>query len=343
MPANVGPEYKAAEAAFRRARDPRERLECLHEMLRTIPKHKGTERLQAEIKTRIKQLTDEVAGPRRGGARHGPTHVIRPEGAAQIALIGPPNVGKSALHARLTGSHAEVAPYPFATVVPLPGMLPHQDIHFQLVDLPPICRDHPLPWIANALQPADGCMLVVDLQEPDCIERVVTIRELLAEKRIILLPEPRVPRPARGETSSEDARDDPIEVRLLTLLVATKCDRSSDPRGELAAFHELMEERFPAVSVSAATGAGLEQIGPWWFEALGIVRIYTKIPGHAPDLSQPFTLRRGETVLDVARLVHKEVAGRLKYARLWGSGEFSGQQVGRDHPVSDGDVVELHI
>ena len=117
MPANLSPEYKTAEAAFRTAREPRERLECLREMLRTIPKHKGTEHLQGDIKARIKQLTEELAGPKKGGARGGPALVIRPEGAAQVAVLGPPNSGKSALVARLTGAHAEVGPYPFTTPV----------------------------------------------------------------------------------------------------------------------------------------------------------------------------------------------------------------------------------
>ena len=80
MPANLSPEYKAAEAAYRKARDPRERLDGLREMLRTIPKHKGTDHLQADIKRRIKELSEELQAPTRGGAaRHGPTLVIRPE------------------------------------------------------------------------------------------------------------------------------------------------------------------------------------------------------------------------------------------------------------------------
>src|SRR5690606_27063018 len=133
MPASLSPEYKRSEQAYRAAQDERERLECLKEMLRTIPKHKGTEHLQADIKSRIKQLTDELSGPRKGAARTGPVHVVRREGAAQIALIGPPNSGKSALHVRLTGSRASVGPFPHATIEPLPGMLAYEDIHFQLV------------------------------------------------------------------------------------------------------------------------------------------------------------------------------------------------------------------
>ena len=188
MPANLSHEYKAAEAAFKRASDPKERLESLRTMLRVLPKHKGTDHLQADIKTRIKELTDELAGPRKGGARRGPPTSFRHEGAAQIALVGPPNSGKSTLHARLTGSHAQTGEYPFTTQFPQPGMMPHQDITYQLIDLPPISREHPIPWISNALQAADACLLVVDLCEAGCTERAVDVRDLLAERKIVLTP-----------------------------------------------------------------------------------------------------------------------------------------------------------
>lgn len=332
MPANLSPEYKKAEAAFRRARDPRERLDCLREMLRTIPKHKGTEHLQADIKTRMKQLNEELSEGRKAGARRGPTHVIRPEGAAQIALLGPPNTGKSALHARLTGSHAEVAPYPFTTSVPQPGMLPYEDIHLQLVDLPPIARERPLPWMYNALQPADAAMLVVDLQDPECVERVSALLEMLRAVRVTLLD--------RAPDEEED--DDPFAVRLQTLLVANKSDLAAGSAPEeVEAFQELLATRFPALAVSAETGEGVDEIARWWFRTLGIVRVYTKVPGHPADMSQPFTLRRGDTVRDVARQVHGELSSQLRFARLWNR-ESEGLQVSREHAVDDGDVIELH-
>ena len=149
VPANLSPEYKAAEAALRRSRDPQERLEWLREMLRAIPKHKGTEHLQADIKARIKELAEAIEGGRKGGGHGGgPALVIRPEGAAQIALIGPPNAGKSSLHARLTGSGAHVGPYPFTTRYPQAGMMAHEDTHFQLIDLPPIAPEHAAPCAA---------------------------------------------------------------------------------------------------------------------------------------------------------------------------------------------------
>jgi hypothetical protein len=338
MPANLTPEYRAAEAAFRKARDPGERLAWLREMLRVIPKHKGTDHLQGDLKRRIKELAEELDRPRRGGAHGGPPLVIRPEGAAQIALLGAPNAGKSALHARLTGSAAPVAPYPFTTRYPEPGMLSHEGIHFQLVDLPALAREHPVPWLANALQTADAALLVVDLADPGCVEAVVTVHAVLRERRVTLT-EGWGPMPAPADAEDDD---DPFALRLPTLLLANKADRVADPPAELQALVELAALPYPALPVSAATGLGLGGIGPRLFARLGIVRVYTKAPGRPPDKARPFTLRRGQTVGDVARLVHKELARSLRYARVWGTSGVAGHQVGRDHPVEDGDVVELH-
>ncbi len=186
MPANLSPEYKAAAAAFRKTRDPRERLDRLREMLRAIPKHKGTEHLQADIKARIKDLAEELEGGRKAGGHGGPALVIHPEGAAQIALLGPPNAGKSALHARLTGSAAHVAPYPFTTQYPEAGMMPHEDVHFQLIDLPAIAPEHPVPWLVSTLQTADAALLVVDLGEPSCLEQLQSVQSALERKRVTL-------------------------------------------------------------------------------------------------------------------------------------------------------------
>ena len=339
MPANLSPEYKAAEAAYRKAREPRERLECLREMLRAIPKHKGTERLQADIKSRIKELSDELDTARRGGGHGGPAVVIRPEGAAQIALLGPPNTGKSLLHARLTGSGAHDAPYPFTTQFPQPGMMPFEDIFFQLVDLPAIASEHPIPWLQAALQSADATLLVVDLGDPACVERVEDVHASLRAKRVTLTE-----RWDLHSIAPEDAADDadPFAVRLPTLLVANKADRIENVDAELEAFREVSGLRYPALAVSAATGQGLAEVGAALFRHLGIVRVYTKAPGHAPDRTRPFTVRRGQTVRDVARLVHKDVERSLRYARVWGHSGFDGQQVGAEHALADRDVVELH-
>ena len=369
MPTNVSPEYKKAEAEYRRARDPTERLACLKEMLQTIPKHKGTEHLQADIKTRIKELTTELAGPRKGGARTGPVHTVRPEGAAQVALIGPPNSGKSSLHIKLTGSQAEIGPYPHTTQAPLPGMLLHNDVQFQMVDLPPISATYMETWMPNALQPAQAALLVVDLGVPGCVENVAAIAERLDEKRISLVDDwggrlgkgyldPQEVTAANGEPAAaeeeleatnsgesgpaaDDELDDPFRLYLPTLLVANKCDLKQDPE-EIAVLEELVDRCYPAIFTSTESGYGLDRIGPLLFHGLGIVRVFTKIPGRPADRKRPFTVLRGETVYDVARLVHRELAASLKFARVWGSAKFDGQEVGKDHLVHDGDVLELH-
>jgi len=333
VPANLSPEYKAAEAAFRKTRDPQERLMALREMLRTIPKHKGTEHLQADIKARIKDLAEQVeGGARKGGGHGGPTRVIRPEGAAQLALIGPPNAGKSSLHARLTGSNAHVGPYPFTTQHPQAGMMPHEDVHFQLIDLPPVAPEHPVPWLAESLQTADAALLVVDLGEPACLDQLQAVQSVLAQQRVTLGE--RWPAAAESHAGAPAADDDPFAVRLPALMLANKADDIADVDAELQALRELGGLRWPSLAVSATTGDGLGEVGHWLFQNLGIVRIYTKVPGHPADKQRPFTLRRGQTVGDVAR--------SLRFARVWGRSGFDGQHVGHEHVVEDGDIVELH-
>ncbi len=343
MPANLSPEYKDAQEAFRRARESHEKLECLRVMLRTIPKHKGTEHLQAQIKTRIKELSDELGAPKKGAVRGGPDLTVRHEGAAQIALVGPPNAGKSSLHARLTGSHAAVGPYPFSTKHPLPGMLPHEDVQFQLVDLPPVSEDYMEPWMSGTLHNADAVALVVDLSSPGCVEQLATTLRRLEEKKVSLGPRSAV-RPAASPAQGEDdASLDPFHARLPALLLANKADLFADPRAELEVFREIAPDPFDSLAVSAETGAGLAGVGPAVFALLSIVRVYSKVPGHPPDRGRPFTLRGGGTVRDVALQVHRGLAADLKFARVWGeSAEFEGQQVSPDHLVKDRDVVELH-
>jgi hypothetical protein len=333
MPTNVTPEYKKAEAAYKRARDPRERLELLNEMHRTIPKHKGTEHLRAEIKTKIKELKDELSGPTRGGARTGPPTFVRPEGAAQIAILGPPNTGKSTLHAALTGSHTQIGLYPFTTQHPEPGMLSVNDATIQLVDLPPISNDHPIAWIGNTLQSADGALLVIDLSQPGCVEQIVQLVDSLATRRITLVGSWDV---------SRVPSDDPFAIRLPTLLIANKADILPDIEGDLAVCRDLGELHFPAMTVAAKTGEGTGQIGPWLFRNLNVVRVYTKLPGKEPDMDRPYTVRSGATVGDVALLIHRDLAASFRHARIWGRGSYAGQQVGRDHIVEDGDVLEIH-
>ena len=344
MPANLTPEYKAAADALRKARDPHERLECLREMLRVIPRHKGTDHLQADLKHRIRELAEELEAPRRGGARSSPSLVVRPEGAAQIALLGPPNSGKSLLHAQLTGSTARSGPYPHTTRFPEPGMLRWEDVSFQLVDLPAIAPEHPVPWLGSALQSADAGLLVIDLGDPDCLSQLASVRAQLAQRQVHLVadwPGEAASVPSSGGGEARDV----LALPLPTLLLANQSDRVRAPLTDLEALRELEEPRYPVLLVSALTGQGLGELGAWLWRSLGLVRVYTKAPGKPPEHGRPFTLRRGEqSVAAVAHLVHRDMATALKYARVWGASvDADGQHVGREHVLADGDTVELHV
>jgi hypothetical protein len=223
-------------------------------------------------------------------------------------------------------------------------MLPFEDIAFQLVDLPPTSADRMEPWLAGLLQTADAACLVVDLSDPACAEQLLALRDELAKRKITLIEAwPGLDQPsAQGPAASEDAEiPDPFRTHLPTVLVANKSDLDPDPE-EVNVLEELTGVRFPAITTSAHSGQGADQLASFLFRALGIARVYTKVPGKPADRTRPFTVRRGETVLDVARLVHQDVARTLKFARLWGSGAFDGQQVGPEHRVRDGDVLELH-
>ncbi|MBT8212811.1 MAG: 50S ribosome-binding GTPase, partial [Acidimicrobiia bacterium] len=278
MPTNVTPEFKKIQAVYRRTSDPHEKLELLREMMRVVPKHKGTEHLRADIKTKIKELTEDISGPSKGATRTGPQVAFRSEGAGQIALIGPPNGGKSALHDRLTGSHSTSEAYPFATQFPQPGMFRHANTAFQLIDVPSVAAEHPIPFLADTLQHADGCLFVIDLAQPGCVELAQQAMEILAERRVHLIPE----WPQTGSLERDD--EDVFAVFLPTLLVANKVDLVEDPQPELEIVEDLLQVEFPTMAVSATTGAGLDHLGPWLFDQIGVVRVYTKVPGQEADM-----------------------------------------------------------
>ena len=232
----------------------------------------------------------------------------------------------------------------------------HEDIQFQLIDLPPISETFMENWYVNALQPADAAMLVVDPAQPDCIDEVQVIFDRLVEKKVSLLPEwlGPIPDAAVADASSttgavekdaqtdDDSFGDPFHKALPTLMLATRTDLGGNTEEEMQVLQELLGTSFPAMTVSSVTGKGLEKLGPFLSNALQIVRVYTRTPGKSADLGRPFTVRQGASVLDVAQLVHKDIAESLKFARLWGGGQFAGQQVSAEHQLTDGDIIELH-
>ncbi len=327
MPANLSPEYLAAEKRFKTARTTQEKIEALEEMLATIPKHKGTEKMQADIKRRLSKARGEAQ--KKGGAAHAlPVYHVEREGAGQVALVGAPNVGKSLLLRRSTKAQPEVADYPFTTRLPTPGMMPFENVQFQLVDLPPVSREFMESWVPTVIRQADAAALVVDLAALDLLDEVETTRELLQQHKIWLAKPPQEPLPPGAAVKP-------------TLLLANKLDLPGAAEN-YQALRDLFSE-FPTVAVSAETGAGLEEFKRAVFDLLGVVRVFTKAPGKKPDLTAPYVLKRGSTALEVAGHVHQDFAAQLKFARIWGQGKFEGQMVQRDYVVEDGDIIEFHI
>jgi len=218
--------------------------------------------------------------------------------------------------------------------------MPHDDIHIQLVDLPAVSPEHPVPWLASALQMADAGLLIVDLGEPSCVEQMQAVHAVLREQRVTLVERWD---PASGSSEAPvGSNPDPFALQLPTLMLANKAERVADIGAEIETFRELTDVRYHVLAVSAATGLGLGEVAPWLFDHLGIVRVYTKTPGHLPEKDRPFTLRRGQTHTGRGTARTRGSGPLAQICARVGTSGFDGQQVGHDHAVADGDVVELH-
>ncbi len=327
MPANLTPQYHKAEAAFRQAESPQEELECLQLMLREIPKHKGTDKLQAELKAKIAKVKAEAARPAAAGGR---ATKIPKQGAGRIVLLGAPNCGKSQLLASVTRAQPEVAPYPFTTQSPMPGMMLFEDCPFQLIDLPPVSADFMELSTVGLIRGADLVLLVIDLASDSLIEDTQAVLDRLSSGKTRL-----------GRESELD--EDDIGVSYTSTLVCL--NKSDDPQAadRLALLDEFLELPFDRIQVSAVQGTGLEDLRREVFERLQIVRVYAKHPKEKePDRSKPFTIRRGQTLVEVAEQIHHDMAEKLKSARIWGTAVHDGTTVKPDYQPLDGDIVELH-
>ena len=330
MPANLTPDYKAAEKRFRAARTDEERLECLQEMLRVIPKHKGTDHLQGDLKKRLSQLRRDISDGRTKRRRRGQSHAIRHEGAGQVVLVGSPNAGKSQLVDAMTNAMPEVAPYPYTTQKALPSMMPYEDVLVQLVDLPPVTAEHTEPWVYEIVRAASAMVVVADCTAPYPVRDIETTLELIAAAHVV--PE---------DPANEDLHDI-FMVEKPAHIVLNKVD-SDDDEDLVALVKEMYGGPLPVTAVSGKTGRGLDQFRQDVYDLRDVIRIYSKIPGKKADRSQPFTLPRGSLLAGFARTVHKDFSEQLKYARVWGSGKHDGIMVKKDHILQDGDVIELHL
>lgn len=328
MPANLPPEYFDTEKRYREAKTPAEKLSCLEELLTLTPKHKGTDKIRADLRKRISKLKAASLTKKSLGKRESAFQIDK-EGAGQVVIVGPANVGKSALVKALTNATPEVAPYPYTTWEPTPGMMPVEDIQIQLVDTPTFSKEYVKPELTDLIRRSDLILLTVDLQT-DPIQQFDDALALLKEHRI--LPE--------HLEASDNLRPRPTVIPFLVL--ANKHDNEEvDENFEI--FCELIEGDWNPISVSANTGHNLELLKQILVDTLNIIRVYAKSPGKKPDTTSPFVLKKGSTVTDFAGKVHQDFSEKLKTARVWGASVFDGQMVQRDYVLQDGDIVELQI
>ena len=325
MPANLTPEYEKAEQRFREAATDEEKLAALKQMLSSIPKHKGTEKMQADIKRRISQLRKAAA--KKPASKGLDLFHVPKSGAGQVVLTGPPNVGKSSLVAVTTNAPVKVGEYPYTTALPTPGMWAYEDAQIQLVDTPPMTAEHVPPGLMGTIRSADVVAVVVDASA-DPLEQAEAVLDVFARRDLGLLSLPRNRLPA-GEVSRQSG-----------LIVANKVDLA--PAGNVAALRDLYAGRLDVLPVSAATSEGLERLAGRLWELLAVIRVYTKEPGRPVDTARPYTLPVGSTIADLAAEIHRDLPEMMKFARIWGQDRFDGQRVHKAEVLRDKDVVEIH-
>lgn len=328
MPTNLPPEYYEVEKLYRAAQTPQERIRRLEELISTVPKHKGTDHLRANLRRQLSKLK-ETAESKKGGGGYQSEFYIEPEGAGQVVLVGPANVGKSALLAALTNAEPEINAAPYTTWRPTPGMLQIDNIQVQLIDTPPLDREFIEPQFIELIRRADEVAIVVDLQ-------TYPIRQM--DETLAILREYRILPLVSGGESPEDRR---FYVKPVLIMV-NKCDDDED----MELFETLCalldsEPECPLLPVSAVSGYNFERLKTEIFRRLDVIRVYTQAPGREPDFSRPFVLKQGSTVNELARKIHKDFYDNFKSARVWGSAAFDGQMVQRDYILQDGDIVEL--
>ena len=384
MPANLPAEAEKALAKYQAARTIQDKIKALEEALSLIPDHKGTEKLRGRIKRRIAELRREAERKASARAARKDTFHIPKEGAAQVALIGVANSGKSSLLRALTNAKPQVSPYQLTTVEPVPGMMVKNGLELQLVELPAILtEDLQETRLTNRsigfAKNADLILLVLDGGK-DPAAQLEKILKLFDESGITLKPkrcEIEIEKKDSGgirlvvfgrlRADPRDVADllrsvglrnavvkihgdadlDDIEEIIIrdlihkkAVVVVNKADLMKP--GDLEKVERILGGEVPVIAVSALNGEKLGEIGEKIIESLDLIKVYTRKDGVRSD--KPLAVRRGSTVKDLAELIHREFAEKMKYAKVWGkSVKVQGQRVGPDHVLEDGDTVEIYV
>jgi len=328
VPANLPPDYFEAEKDFREAKTPEAKVEALEEMLSIVPKHKGTDKLRANLRRRLSKFKDQ-SQKKKGVSKRKAAFSIGREGAAQVAVIGPPNVGKSSLIDLLTNTFPEIAAFPHTTQKPTQGMASYEDIQYQLVDTPPITKEYMEPLMGDLIRRADILVVLLDLYG-STLQQYEDVMDILHSLRVYA-DESEVP---------ADLRKPPFIKKIL--IVANKMDKPEDVE-DLDVFMELTEMRMPCIGMSVRTGKNIPLFMERIFDLSEVIRVYTKSPGKEPDMKAPYVIPRESTLEELAGKIHKDFVKQLKNARIWGRAVRDGQMVQRDYVMQDGDVVEINV
>lgn len=322
MPANLPPQYFHVQNRLQQASSAAEKIAILEELLSIVPKHKGTEKVQMELKSKISRLKKEAqSGGIKGPARF--SFHIPKEGVGQAVLCGPTNVGKSSLFTGLTGVGAEIGDFPFTTRDYKIGMMRYENVQVQIVDTPPIMPEFMDKWMPSVIKNADLTVCVIDPSADDILEQVELVNRRLEEKGISLF------------------RRDPGILSPKVLIVANKSDKDSFQHNM-----DIMREFYPDIKpviFSAETKEQLPALKQAIYRALDVVRIYCKPQGKSPDFNSPVVLKNGSNIMDFAADLGKVFVEKFRHARLIRPDNPQGIMVPRDYKLNDGDIIELCV
>ena len=373
MPTNVTPEYAAAERRYQQAKSIQEKIAALEEMLRTVPKHKGTENLRQELKSRLAKLKRELERRKKQQKAAASTETIKKESPALIVAIGFPNSGKSTVINQLTGAKLQVAEYPFTTSTPAVATLNIKGAKLQLVELPGFILNaqesntqlfaisriadlallitDPFSPLEELIKAFDTANIKLNQEKPDIKikKNMLGGIDIIGFENIINAKKEQVIAAAREfytnaviEIKSKCTIElfksalDPSTKFLPAIIILTRTDLATQE--QIDAFRE----RFQHFEIIPSTEK--EKIITAIWKKLKLIKIYTKEPGKKPKLDEPICLKKGSTVKDAAEQIHKDFIKKFRFARIWGrAAKFPGAKVGLSHKLQDEDIIEFHV